>query len=103
MRGSILLSEPSLTAGTRRTHVEGVVGNMKDYATGNIHRGYMQFTGRALVTLGLTAAVVGAQWEHDWLEQVAEAHDDTADLPAAASPAPRRARRPVHLTGRAVG
>jgi hypothetical protein len=30
----------------------------RHYATGNIHRGYMQFTGRALVTLGLTAAVV---------------------------------------------
>lgn len=42
----------------RRTYVEGVFGNMKNYATGNIHRGYMQFTGRALVTLGITAAVV---------------------------------------------
>jgi hypothetical protein len=31
---------------------------MKDYATGNIHRGSMQFTGRALVTVGLNAAVV---------------------------------------------
>jgi len=28
------------------------------YATGNIHRGSMQFTGRALVSLGLAAAVV---------------------------------------------
>ncbi len=40
------------------TYVEGVFGNMKNFATGNIHRGYMQCTGRALVTLGLTAAVV---------------------------------------------
>ncbi|MCW2701382.1 MAG: hypothetical protein JWQ45_2917 [Blastococcus sp.] len=47
-----------LLSWNRRTYVEGVFGNMKNYATGNIHRGYMQFTGRALVTLGLTAAVV---------------------------------------------
>src|SRR3954452_4002822 len=47
MRGSILLSEPSLTPGTRRIHVEGVFGSMKNYVTGNIHRGYMQFTARA--------------------------------------------------------
>lgn len=47
-----------LRSWNRRTYVEGVFGNMKNYATGNIHRGYMQFTGRALVTLGLTAAVV---------------------------------------------
>jgi hypothetical protein len=93
----------------------------------------MQFTGRGLVALGLTAAVVAynlhelqnwharaskhcpdnpllaeyeqhplhqptqwvhgftvlvpehrAQWEHDRLKQVAEAHDDTGDMPAAA-------------------
>jgi hypothetical protein len=132
MRGSIPLSESSLSSSNRRTYVEGVFGNMKNYASGTIHRGYMQLTGRALVTLGLTAAVAHnlrelenwharaskhcpdnpllaeyeqhplhqptqwvhgftvlipehrAQWEHDWLEQVAEAHDDTADLPAAA-------------------
>ena len=47
-----------LLSWNRRTYVEGVFGNMKNYATGNIHRGYMQFTGRALVTFGLTAAVV---------------------------------------------
>lgn len=34
--------------------LDGVFGNLKNFATGNIHRGYMQFTGRALVTLGLT-------------------------------------------------
>jgi hypothetical protein len=36
-----------------------------NYATGNIHRGSKQFTGRALVTLGLAAAVVAytcASW-----------------------------------------
>jgi hypothetical protein len=47
-----------LRSWNRRAYVEGVFGNMKNFATGNIHRGYMQFTGRALVTLGLTAAVV---------------------------------------------
>jgi hypothetical protein len=121
---------------------------MKNYATGTIHRGYMQCTGRALVALGLTAAVAHnlhelenrharpskhcpdnpllaeyeqhllhqptqlvhgfttlilehrAQWEHDWLEQVAEAHDDAADLPAAAQPAPRRGARPSGRTPR---
>jgi hypothetical protein len=57
MRGSILLSESSLTPGTT-AHVEGVVGNMENYATGTIHRGYMQCTGRALIARGLTAAVV---------------------------------------------
>jgi hypothetical protein len=108
MRGSILLSEPSLTPGTRRIHVEGVFGSMKNYVTGNIHRGYMQFTARASQHCpdnpllaeyeqhplhqptqwvhGFTVLILEhrAQWEHDWLEQVAEAHDDTADLPAAA-------------------
>jgi hypothetical protein len=47
-----------LRSWNRRTYVEAAFGNMKNYATGNIHRGYMQFTGQALITLGLTAAVV---------------------------------------------
>lgn len=47
-----------LLSWNRRTYVEGVFGNMRNYATGNVHRGYMQFIGRALVTFGLTAAVV---------------------------------------------
>lgn len=47
-----------LRSWNRRTYVEAAFGNMKNYATGNIHRGFMQFTGRALITIGLTAAVV---------------------------------------------
>lgn len=47
-----------LDSWNRRTYVEAVFGNLKNYSTGNIHRGYMQFTGKALMTFGLTAAVV---------------------------------------------
>ena len=42
----------------RRTYVEGCFGTMKNHRTGNIHRGFMQFTGQPLVTLAVTAAVV---------------------------------------------
>lgn len=42
----------------RRTYVEGAFGNIKNHHTGNVHRGFMCFTGRPLVTLAITAAVV---------------------------------------------
>jgi hypothetical protein len=47
-----------LVSWNRRTYVEGAFGLMKNYMTGNIHRGWSQLTGQALVTLGLTAVVV---------------------------------------------
>jgi hypothetical protein len=42
----------------RRTYVEGAFGYMKNHHSGNIHRGFMCFTGMPLVTLAVTAAVV---------------------------------------------
>jgi hypothetical protein len=47
-----------LMSWNRRTYVEGVFGLMNNYMTGNIHRGWSQFTGQALVTIGLTAVNV---------------------------------------------
>lgn len=49
---------PWLVSWNRRTYVEGVFGNIKNHHTGNVHRGFMCFTGRPLVTLAITAAVV---------------------------------------------
>ena len=45
-----------------------------NYATGNIHRDSIQFTGRALVTLGLAAAVVAYNWREleNWHAQVSK-------------------------------
>jgi hypothetical protein len=43
---------------SRRTYVEGCFGNLKNPRTGNLHRGFMQYEGQALVTLTIAAAVV---------------------------------------------
>jgi hypothetical protein len=47
-----------LTSWNRRTYVEGVFGNIKNLHTGNVHRGFMCFTGVPLVTLAMSAAVI---------------------------------------------
>lgn len=51
-------SESWLTSWNRRTYIEGVFGRIKNPATENIHRGFLQLTGRPLVTLALTAVTV---------------------------------------------
>jgi hypothetical protein len=51
-------SQPWLIRWNRRTYIEGGFGNLKNYSTGNMHRGFMCVTGRALVTLAITAAVI---------------------------------------------
>lgn len=51
-------SESWLTSWNRRTYVEGVFGRIKNPATENIHRGFLQLTGRPLVTLALAAVTV---------------------------------------------
>jgi hypothetical protein len=55
----------------RRTYVEGVFGNMKNHHTGNIRRGFMCLTGRALVSIAVAASVVAynlREWEN-WNER----------------------------------
>jgi hypothetical protein len=55
----------------RRTYVEGVFGNMKNHHTGNIRRGFMCLTGRALVSIAVAASVVAynlREWEN-WYER----------------------------------
>lgn len=47
-----------LVSWNRRPYVEGSFGNIKNHNTGNVHRGFMCFTGMPLVTLAVTAAVV---------------------------------------------
>lgn len=50
-----------LPSWNRRTFIESAFGNLKNHNTGNIHRGFTCLTGRALVTITYTAAVVAYQ------------------------------------------
>lgn len=51
-------SQAWLVSFNRRTFIESVFGLMKSHHTGNIRRGFMCMTGRAMVTLVMAAAVV---------------------------------------------
>jgi hypothetical protein len=66
------------TSWNRRTHIEGAFGNLKNHHTGNIHRGFTCLTGRALVTVVYTAAVVGYQLREleSWYERASESQPD---------------------------
>lgn len=63
-----------LVSWNRRTYVEGTFGNIKNHHTGNVHRGFMCFTGLPLVTLTMTAAVVAYNLREleNWYERAGE-------------------------------
>lgn len=62
---------------SRRTYVEGRFGTMKNHRTGNIHRGFMQFSGQPLVTLAVTATVVADNLREleNWFDRASVLHD----------------------------
>jgi hypothetical protein len=64
-------SESWLISWNRRTYIEGVFGRIKNPATENIHRGFLQLTGRPLVTLALTAVTVSYNIRelNDWRDR----------------------------------
>jgi hypothetical protein len=86
-------SESWLISWARRTYVEGLFGRMKNHHTGNIRRGFMCFTGRALVTLTMAAALTAYNLREleDWYERATDAerrdprrkHNPLLDLYAA--------------------
>jgi hypothetical protein len=73
-----------LVSWNRRTYVEGSFGNIKNHNTGNVHRGFMCFTGMPLVTLAVTAAVVAYNLREleNWYARC-RAADHSNDLVAA--------------------
>jgi hypothetical protein len=90
---------------SRRTYVEGCFGNLKNNRTGNIHRGFMQSQGQALVTLAITAAVVastcvsskpGTCGPANFTTWSTGRHSGPATRPAA--PRPRSASPPTRRT-----
>lgn len=67
----------------RRTYVGGLSGNMKNHHTGNIRRGFMCLTGRALVNIAVAASVVAynlREWEN-WYTRAAEYYAEHPNEP----------------------
>lgn len=74
----------------RRTFIEGLFGALKSHHTGNIRRGFMCMTGRAMVTITMAAAIVNYNLREleNWYERATEAekadptmtHHDLLDL-----------------------
>jgi hypothetical protein len=72
-----------LNSWDRRTYIEGAFGRMKNHHTGNIRRGFVCLTGRALVTIAVTAATVAYNLREleDWYERATRYEADTPAAP----------------------